>query len=81
MTLDAELTEYYKPLAPTIGFKVLIHEENELPLVEGNGFAVMPGVATFVAIKKNKVKSMHGYSGPNMSPTVGDALLDSIDGR
>ncbi len=62
MTLDTELDEYDSKTAEAVGFKVLVHEKNELPLVEGNGFSIMPGVTTFVAIKKHKVR-MGGCAG------------------
>jgi hypothetical protein len=58
MTLNAEINEYDSRLAEDVGFKVLVHEKNEHPLVEGNGFATMPGVSTFVAVKENKVRGM-----------------------
>ena len=58
MTLNAEIDEYDSRLAEDVGFKVLVHEKNEHPLVEGNGFATMPGVSTFVAVKENKVRGM-----------------------
>ena len=57
MTLDAELDEYYSKIAEAVGFKVVVHQKNELPLAEGNGFSVMPGATTFVAIKKRKVRN------------------------
>ena len=40
------------------GFKVKVHDENEVPLANEHGFAVMPGTATFVALKVTKVLSL-----------------------
>lgn len=56
MTLNAELYEYAKinyDLA--VGFKMLVHQKNELPLIYANGFAIMPGMVTSVGIRKTKV--------------------------
>lgn len=55
ITLDTQLDQYYQPLTESVGFKMLVHEKNEFPLIDGMGFSTMPGVATFVAIKKNMV--------------------------
>ena len=57
INLNVELEEYFNDeVAPAIGFKILIHEQNELPLVKENGFAVMPGATTFVSMKERKVR-------------------------
>ena len=53
-----ELEEYFNDeVAPAIGLKILIHDQNELPLVKENGFAVMPGATTFVSMRKRKVRN------------------------
>ncbi|XP_028405459.1 acid-sensing ion channel 1-like isoform X1 [Dendronephthya gigantea] len=58
MTLNTQIKEYTHRLAPAIGFKILVQEKNEVPLTDVNGFATMTGVSTFVAIRKNAVKSL-----------------------
>ena len=55
MILNAELDQYYSETDQAFGFKVLVHEKDEFPLVEDNGFAIMTGVTTFAAIKKYTV--------------------------
>jgi hypothetical protein len=59
MKLNTEINEYYAKLAEAVGFKVLIHAKDEFPLVDSNGFSVMPGVTTFAAIKKHKVTNVN----------------------
>lgn len=56
LTLSAEQDKYYGINSVIAGFKVHIHNQNEPPLVKENGFAVMPGTCTFVAVTKKKVR-------------------------
>ena len=39
----------------SVGWKILIHDQRELPLVADYGFALSPGTHTFVALMKRKV--------------------------
>ena len=58
MALNVEAYEYsdYNDYM-ALGFKILVHEKNEIPLIDANGFAIVPGVLTYVAIKKSKVSN------------------------
>ena len=56
MVLNAQQEQYYGSYSTIAGFKVHVHNKNEPPLVEENGFAVMPGTCTFVAVTKTKVR-------------------------
>lgn len=40
----------------SVGWKILIHDQKELPLVADYGFALSPGTNTFVALMKRKVR-------------------------
>jgi hypothetical protein len=48
---------YYGFAAEIAGFKVHIHKQDEAPLIKENGFAVMPGTSTFVAVTIKQVRS------------------------
>ena len=39
----------------SVGWKILIHDQDEMPLVADYGFALSPGTHTFVALTKRKV--------------------------
>ena len=54
--LDIQQDQYFGKLSTIAGFKIHIHDQNEPPLVKENGFAVMPGACTFVAVTKTKVR-------------------------
>lgn len=41
----------------SVGWKILIHDQEELPLVGDYGFALSPGTHTFVALMKRKVRT------------------------
>ena len=41
----------------SVGIKLLIHDQEELPLVSNYGFAISPGRHTFVALMKQKVRN------------------------
>ena len=56
LALNAQQEQYYGNYSKIAGFKVHVHNKNEPPLVEENGFAVMPGTCTFVAVTKTKVR-------------------------
>ena len=55
--LDAQTRDYI--LMPThrfsSGWKVFVHDQNELPLAKDYGFAVSPGTHTLVGLEKRKV--------------------------
>ena len=56
LSLNVQQEAYYGSYSTIAGFKVHIHNKNEPPLVDENGFAVMPGTCTFVAVTKTKVR-------------------------
>ena len=53
--LNIEQNEYFGALTYLAGLKVLVHDQDTPPLVETLGFAVSPGVSTFVATRIKKV--------------------------
>ena len=55
LELNTQQDQYYGQQSTIAGFKIHIHGQNEPPLVKENGFAVMPGTCTFVAVTKTKV--------------------------
>ena len=56
LELNTQQDQYYGQESTIAGFKIHIHGQNEPPLVKENGFAVMPGTCTFVAVTKTKVR-------------------------
>ena len=52
---------YYGFQAAIAGFKVHIHNQGEPPLIRENGFAVMPGTSTFVAVTIKQVRSTETF--------------------
>ncbi|XP_031550129.1 acid-sensing ion channel 1A-like isoform X2 [Actinia tenebrosa] len=41
------------------GFKVLVHDQNEYPMIEGaEGFALQPGTHTFAALREKRFKNL-----------------------
>lgn len=55
LILNVKQREYYGITSYLAGLKVLIHDQQTLPLVSRLGFAVSPGTSTFVALKKLRV--------------------------
>ena len=55
LILDVRLEEYYGTASYAAGLKVLVHDQQTLPLVSQLGFAVSPGTSTFAALKKLRV--------------------------
>ena len=55
--LNIEHHDYFSLHARQAGLKVLIHHHETPPIVDQLGFAVGPGVSTFAAIKKEKVRN------------------------
>ena len=55
LILNVGQDEYYGTTSYVAGLKVLVHDQQTLPLVSQLGFAVSPGTSTFVAIKKIQV--------------------------
>ena len=55
LILDVRQEEYYGTASYVAGLKVLVHDQQTLPLVSQLGFAVSPGASTFAALKKLRV--------------------------
>ena len=55
LILNVRQEEYYGTTSYVAGLKVLIHDQQTLPLVSQLGFAVSPGTSTFAALKKLRV--------------------------
>ena len=55
LILDVRQKEYYGTASYAAGLKVLVHDQQTLPLVSQLGFAVSPGTSTFAALKKLRV--------------------------
>nr|XP_058971897.1 acid-sensing ion channel 1C-like [Pocillopora verrucosa] len=52
LILNVGQEEYYGTASYAAGLKVLVHDQQTLPLVSQLGFAVSPGTSTFAALKK-----------------------------
>ena len=55
LILNVGQEEYYGTASYAAGLKVLVHDQQTLPLVSQLGFAVSPGTSTFAALKKLRV--------------------------
>ena len=55
LILNVRQEEYYGTTSYVAGLKVLVHDQQTLPLVSQLGFAVSPGASTFAALKKLRV--------------------------
>ena len=55
LILNVRQGEYYGTTSYVAGLKVLIHDQQTLPLVSQLGFAVSPGASTFATLKKLRV--------------------------
>ena len=55
LILNVRQEEYYGTTSYVVGLKVLVHDQQTLPLVSQLGFAVSPGASTFAALKKLRV--------------------------
>ena len=55
LLLNVRQEEYYGTASYAAGLKVLVHDQQTLPLVSQLGFAVSPGTSTFAALKKLRV--------------------------
>ena len=54
LTLNVQLRDY-RPDTESIGFKVLIHDQDEPIFINEGGFAVMPGRKALVSVTKAQV--------------------------
>lgn len=55
LQLNVQQDQYYGILRDSSGFKVMIHDQDEPPLINELGFAIHPGMHTFCGIRKTKV--------------------------
>ncbi|XP_065666594.1 acid-sensing ion channel 1C isoform X1 [Hydra vulgaris] len=58
LQLNVQQDQYYGILRDSSGFKVMIHDQNEPPLINELGFAIHPGMHTFCSIRKTKVLNL-----------------------
>ena len=58
----------------SVGWKILIHDQEELPLVSNYGFALSPGTHTFVALMKQKVRKSNKYCFVSQAIGIGHVL-------
>ena len=45
------------------GIKVLLHDQDEMPQMDNQGFSVAPGMRSLVAIKKTTVSILSSHDG------------------
>lgn len=55
LQLNVQQDQYYGILRDSSGFKVMIHDQDEPPLINELGFAIHPGMHTFCGIRKTKI--------------------------
>lgn len=55
LQLNVQQDQYYGILRDSSGFKVMIHHQDEPPLINELGFAIHPGMHTFCAVRKTNV--------------------------
>ena len=58
LRLSPQQDLYYGFAGELAGFRVHLHNKGEPPLVKENGFAVMPGTSTFVAVTMQQVRNI-----------------------
>ncbi|XP_033632069.1 acid-sensing ion channel 3-like [Asterias rubens] len=58
MRLYAEHDEYTFGESTAAGFRVLLHPQGVLPLVQELGFSLSPGFESSVAVRQNKIKTL-----------------------
>ena len=58
LQLNVQQDQYYGIMRDSSGFKVMIHDQDEPPLINELGFAIHPGMHTFCAVRKTKVSNI-----------------------
>ncbi|XP_050391677.1 amiloride-sensitive sodium channel subunit alpha [Patella vulgata] len=53
LELNVQLEEYIGKFSQTVGFKVVIHEENSVPFLSENGIIITPGTHSLIALEKS----------------------------
>ena len=54
LQLYVQQDQYYGILRDSSGFKVMVHDQDEPPLINELGFAIHPGMHTFCGVRKTK---------------------------
>ena len=55
LSLSVQQDQYYGSLRDSSGFKVMVHDQEEPPLINELGFAIQPGTHTFCGLRKEVV--------------------------
>ncbi|KGL75803.1 Amiloride-sensitive sodium channel subunit alpha, partial [Tinamus guttatus] len=63
LILRAEQKDHIPLLATVAGVKVMIHNHNQTPFLEHEGFDVRPGIATTIGIQQDEVNRLGGNYG------------------
>ena len=58
LQLSVQQDQYYGSLRDSSGFKVMVHEQEEPPLINELGFAIQPGTHTFCGLRKEVVRCL-----------------------
>ena len=57
LSLSVQQDQYYGSLRDSSGFKVMVHDQEEPPLINELGFAIQPGTHTFCGLRKEVVSN------------------------
>ncbi|XP_042739360.1 amiloride-sensitive sodium channel subunit delta [Lagopus leucura] len=63
LILRAEQKDHIPLLSTVAGVKVMIHNHNQTPFLEHEGFDIRPGIATTIGIQQDKVNRLGGNYG------------------
>ena len=62
LSLSVQQDQYYGSLRDSSGFKVMVHDQEEPPLINELGFAIQPGTHTFCGLRKEVVCNNRPFS-------------------
>ncbi|NXU45387.1 SCNNA protein, partial [Drymodes brunneopygia] len=63
LILRAEQKDHIPLLSTVAGVKVMIHNHNQTPFLEHEGFDIRPGIATTIGIQQDEVNRLGGHYG------------------
>ena len=83
LSLSVQQDQYYGSLRDSSGFKVMVHDQEEPPLINELGFAIQPGTHTFCGLRKEVVCTwivsetavIHNRKSQNKSLTRGGGCI------
>ncbi|XP_068716303.1 acid-sensing ion channel 2-like [Montipora capricornis] len=58
LSLSVQQDQYYGSLRDSSGFKVMVHDQEEPPLINELGFAIQPGTHTFCGLRKEVMHNL-----------------------